>query len=113
MSREEVLDKLADLRRREGDSMAKMHAAAELGRFERAGLTVLPCTIHEFLRRAGLLVLDPQDPEDHLRVARVYRGGTWWDDPEWPQQGYEEIKQMYVEEAARALQELRDGDRDV
>lgn len=106
MSRAEVLEKLTDLRRRERDSIARLHAAVELGRFERAGLTVLPCTVHEFIAQGGLLVLDPEAPEAHEMVARLLHGGTWWDDPTY--QGSETLRRAYLWEAAELLKALRD-----
>ena len=74
MSREEVLAKLIDLRRRQGDEMARTHAARELRQFEEAGLTVLPCTIHEFFSAAGLTIVDPADPVTRARLQKALEG---------------------------------------
>jgi hypothetical protein len=106
VSRAEVLEKLIDLRRREGDEMARMHAAVDLGRLERAGLTVLPCSIHEFVARAGLLVIDPESPGAHEILARLLHGGEWWDDPTY--QGRETLWRAYTREAYELLLVLRD-----
>ena len=106
MSRAEVLEKLVDQRIKRGDGFhARNRAVVELEHFERAGLTVLPCTVREFIARAGLLVLDPEAPEAHEMVARMLHGGTWWDDPTY--QGSETLRRTYIWEASELLRALR------
>jgi hypothetical protein len=105
--RTQVLEKLVDLRRREGDDMARLHSAVDLGRFERAGLTVMPCTVHEFVRENGLLILDPMSEAAFEMLARLLHGGTWWDDADY--QGSATLRRAYLNEAAGLLQVLYDN----
>jgi hypothetical protein len=71
MSRSEVLARLTELRRKEGAEIPRTKAAFDLERMTRAGLTVLPCSVQQFIAGAGLIVLDPKDPEMLERVATV------------------------------------------
>ena len=41
--------------------IARNTATHHLHRFQSAGLTVMDCTIHQFIERAGLTVFDPKD----------------------------------------------------
>jgi hypothetical protein len=68
----EVLYKLTAQYMREGllQPAARMRAQDDLQRLATAGVFTLPCTVHQFIERAGLAVLNPEDAEKFEALIR-------------------------------------------